>query len=432
MGVETVSKEFRKEDSSHYEGLEYDSASGKIHHEMNPNENYILAEFRIPALRKQMPEEDYNLIADTAGYQCMHGMRFKKVTNREFHHFMHRESPGTGKKLFSSETGHHYNSYRDRDYIDVVRHKDEGKVITYYNSNSRTLGFLRHDYYMALLMYAGYPERDYIRRTPCKRLSPDCENCIETLQAEVQGWLDDPEPYKPTIDDGFFSFIEDMHHLCMGYTVDYIVSGDTCYKAIEPEYYILDLNVQYFRDAIYSKKRWVDEIFFNRKNCGELYSIGGMVENYSKQDLPYKDGNWRGYSSPVPTVVYDMKNRDTVPADIFLSFSEKDIAALWHADAIRTNARNTIHKYLFNGWIDVGNRASDGWFCGWNTSETIGANTAGFGAAGQAVAGQLTQVANMFGWKEGSGSTDTIYHHLLPIVPGHDLEDYVEPIPVRE
>jgi len=436
MGVETVNHAFVREKDEHFEGVECDIGSGKIHHSMNPTENYIFVEFRFPAIAKHMPSIDYNMIVDTYFYDCMHRMKYLKVDNKTFHKFMNNEGGFRNQDNRScGETRDVYYSYRERENIDVVRHHDAGKVTTYYNSSKRPLGLLRHDYYMGLLLYANWPARDYIRRTPCKGFHPTkCPKCPEFAAMPVQGWIDDPEPFKPTIEKTFFTYIEENHRLCMGYTVDIVPSGDTCYEPVEPEYYILDMSVLYFREAIYSKKKWENFIIKNRKECKEeLYSFGGSTKNYDDEQLELSWSAWSGPHTPLSVSKYMPNIRATVPADIWKAMSLNNMKLLWEADIHRFNNRNSAHKFTFNSWWVHGVHDKGGWFCGVNTSETIGSATAGFGAAGKAVAGQLTQVANMFGMNEGGGgSTDSIFTQMEPKIEGYNYKDIIEPLPIRD
>jgi hypothetical protein len=436
MGVETVDHSFIHEADEHFQGIECDIASGKIHHNMNPTKNYIFVEFKFPAISRHMPSVDYELIVNTYFHECMHQMKYIQVDNTTFHNFMNHEGPPRNQDNRScGETREAYYSYRERTNIDVIRHNDNGTVTTHYHSNIRSLGLLRHDYYMGLLLYANWPQRDYIRRTPCMRFHPvKCSKCPEFAKLPVEGWIYDPEPYKPTIEKTFFTYIEENHRLCMGYTIDKIPSGDTCFEPIEPEYYILDMDVQYFREAIYSKRLWEGHIVKNRKECDEeLYSFGGSASNYDEELLELSWSAWSGPHTPLYVSVYDPKKRETVPADIWTAMSLNNMTMLWEADIHRFNNRNSAHKYTFNSWWVHGMNSDGGWFCGVKTSETIKSATEPFGGAGEAAAGQLTQVANMFGMDEGGGgSTDSIFSQMEPLLAGYEYTDIIEPLPERE
>lgn len=436
MGLETVSGLMQYHElDKHYPGLQCDTASAQMHHDLNPTKNFILTEIKMPAIEKMMTPVDYSMIIDTYFYDCMHQMKFLKVTNQEFHKFMNNESNFRNMDNRSSgEVTNQYYNYRERETIDVVRNTVEGKCITYYNSNSRTLGLLRHDYYMGLLLYANYPARDYIRRTPCKVFHPECTDCPKIAAEEVQGWIYDAPPFKPVIEKTFFTYIEENHRLCMGYTVDTLHTGDSCFEPIEPEYYIIDLSVQYFREAIYSKKKWENEIIHNRKNAGEdLYSVYGTSKNSAGDRLPVVSSSWSGPHTPIAVVRYNPKKADSTPADIWSALSNNNMTMLWEADLVRFNARNSAHKYGFNSWWNFGMHDREGWFCGFSPSELIGSSTDEFGADGAAVKSQLTQVGNMFGMDEGAGgSTDSIFKLLTPRIEGYSYTPVVEPLPVRD
>ena len=164
-----------------------------------------------------------------------------------------------------------------------------------------------------------------------------------------------------------------------------------------------------------------------------MYSWGGTIENAAGNYLPFASDAWIDYKLPLPLVKYNPTQVDTVPADIWLALSTWNFTALWEADLVRYNARNSAHKYSFSSWVKIGNTQGNGWFCGWNTSEIIEENTAGFGGEGDVVAGQLTQVANMFGWNDGEGgSTDSIFTFVSPKLPGYEYEPVIEPLPVRD
>ena len=435
MGVETVNKELRHEKEEHFEGFECDIASGKAHHDLNPTKNYIMGEYKFPAITKHMPPEDADRIIATYFHDCMHEMKYVKVSNNEFHSFMNNEgSPFTNNKRTDVADGaNRYRGYADREGVDVVRNDELHRTVTYFNSSVRTVGLLRHDYYMGLLLYSNYPVRNFIRRTPCKQFHPLCTDCTKIAKEEVNGWITDPEPFKPTIDKTFFSFIEDTHYLCMGYTVDKYPSGDTCFEYLEPEYYILDMDVVYFREAEYSFRKYSDIIVKNRRDGGEMYSLGGTVKNSDEETLPHGSSSWEGPHTPLTVVKYNCRNRNTVPSDIWSAISHSDMIELWEADIIRFNARSSAHKFTFNSWWNPGVFSSDGWFCGFKSSELIGGSGAGFGAAGKAVEGQLTQVAHAFGMDEGvAGSTDSEFELIYPKYEGYTYSKIDEPLPIRD
>lgn len=437
MGVEAVNHDLRRAPTNHYPNLEYDIASGKIHHDMDPTENYILCEFKFPTIAKQMPSVDYDLIANTVGYECMHRVKYLRVSNKEFNKFLNEEGDydlDRQSKRSNGETSHRYYSYRERKGIDVVRSKRTDTVYTHYNSNTRVNGALRHDYYMALLLYTNWPARNFVRRTPCKRFHPLCTDCPDVMKQKVNGWIDDAEPFKPTVDDPFFSFVGENHRLCIAYTVETVI-GEVCPDSVsEPEYYIMDLSVQYFQEAIFNKQSWFDSIVFNRmRNNEEMYAWDMGTKNIVDKILPSYHDAWTSYKSDLPLVVYNPTQVETVPKKIWEAFSAYDLEMLWDIDIYGYNARNSAHKYTFSSWWREGVYFPDGWFCGQSTSETISSETAQFEASGDQVAEQLSQVANMFGWNDGEGgSTDSIFKLIRPKLPGHIYIDVVEPLPVRD
>ena len=433
MAIETVDQSLQKEHEDHYKGLDCDIGSGKLHHDMNPKENYIQVEFKFPAIKKHMPEEDHDRIEETYHHECMHQVKYLKVDNNTFHAFMNNEGKVINKDNRSNgEVTNQYYSYQEREGIDVIRDILPDRTISFYHSNQRTLGLLRHDYYMGLLLYANWPQREFMRRTPCNDLDPKCKKCPEFLAMIVEGWKDDAEPYRATIEKTFFTYIEENHRLCMGYTVDVIPSLANCYEPPEVEYYIMDMEVQYFREAEYSEKKWNDKIMHNRKtNNQEMYSLGGPIKNPDEIDLPYLRDKWKDYGNGLPCVVYNPTHRDTCPVDIWAAMSSGDLVDLWYADSIRFNARSTAHKWTFNSWWTFGRHHKNGWYCGVNPSELISEGTSSI-TGGKEVAQQLTQVGNMFGWTQEGGSTDSEFTFVKPKLEGYTYKKIDEPLPIRD
>lgn len=432
MGVEVVEHSLRRMPEHHYPDIELDFASAKLIHSMDPTRNYITCEISMPALKKFMPLEDHNLIEDTYHYDCMHGMKYIQVNNSTFHEFMNKEgTPFRNERRGNSETTSIYDAYTDREGIDVVRHTVGDRVTTQFFSNKRTLGLLRHDYYMGLLLYGNNPPRDYIRRTPCKKLSPDCDDCPETLAEEVEGWLFDAPEFYPNIEKTFFTYIGENHRLLMGYTLDLNPSFMSGNQYIEPEYYILDLGAFYFQHAEYRELVWEKTILDNRRYCpDELYSYSRVTENKDGGTLATVRDAWTDFGHDMPVAKYRFSDPDSVPKDYWIAITTHDFRALWHADLIRFNARTTAHKWAFNHWSILCSRVNDGFFCGWMTSEVVSDAES---SVGTEMPASMVQSFGSIGWGEGEpGSTDSIFTLVHPKLPGYTYEPIVEPLPIRD
>lgn len=421
MGIEAVNNQLRYLDIAEGWGVDsLDVATAKMHHEYNPSRNHCLCEFKIPSLSKQMPEDYFEEVADTKHYPMLHRMKYNKVENLDFHSYLRVEG---------------------RDNIDKVRRVDGNHVITYYFSNTRRLGLLKHDYYLAALVFLNYPIRDFIRRTPCKKLDPRCmPGCADNLRLPIPNWLNDPEPFTTRLDKFFFSYIGEKHRVCLAYTVEDMKSHDKCFEIKEPDYYIMDMKTKYFKEAFWDMRAWENSIMEDRRNTDSvMYHLeeGYTGINYGGNPNPPTSVSFRGYGGTASCHTYSMQDIDGVPAEIGSALDNNDFAGLWKADLASFNTRNSIHKWTFNHWQDICNNADDGWWCAWDTSEVIagGATTAeGFAAgAGEAVGAQLTQVAGMFGWAPTGDTTgtDTVYILVDGMIPGYVYEPFLEPLPER-
>ena len=442
MGTITdINRDFRRLPLTHLRNLQCDIAKATIHHTLNPSQNYIQVEFKLPALSKMMPSEDYESIVRTYFHDCMHEMKYIEVSNKEFHAFMHNE----GQKWHTTDGNLHVND----DDIDIVRSKRDNKIVTNYYSNSRLLGLLHHDYYMGLILYMNYPIRDFIHQTPCKKPSKYDKCAIPTLVRGVVGWLHDAQEFFPNIEKTFFSFIEDNHRLCMGYTEDPIPhSGITCGIPDEPRYFIIDLNVLYFKHATFNKEAWKNKIINNRRSCTEeLYYLdsGDIISDDicgTKFSPPYKNVNadgetipsartsYQGYVGYGRVIPYRTRYRKETPAVLWSAISNNDFDALWLQDAFAFNGRNDLFKWNFNHWSRIGTYSEDGWVCGWNISEQLGAA----GLSQSEIQAQGQQYYNLMGGGDISdtSSSDTEYILLQPIEDGYSYDKFLEPLPKRE
>ena len=420
MGLEVVKTAAREwEFISRWNADDIDLVHAKIHHVHNPAKNYITGEFKMPALARQMPLAHINEIVDTKHYPSLHRMKFNKVDNTAFHRYMDGEG---------------------RSSIDKIRSTDGTHVTTYYFSSARRLGLLMHDYSMAILIYLNHPARFFTRRTPCKKIDPECmPGCIKILRARIVHWLNDPEPNTARLDKFFFSYVADKHRLCLGYTKEIVKSHKECFNPIEPEYFTLDLTAKYFKEAIWGKKEWENAIIEERKTIDEeMYHIYDRGPDDRADGEPLEVGSvpFGTYCGTVHLAKYNYKNNINVPEPLRNAISNNIFSELWRFDMESFNARNSIHKWTFNTWIDIGNSAENGWWCSWDVSETIaqGASEASsLGGSGKQVGAQLNQVANMAGWgsSNDTSSSDTEYSVLIPKYNGYTYEKHTEPLPQR-
>ncbi len=422
MGVSVVRHELRPLDTVEPWELgidERDVAHAKIHHSYNPSENYCEVEFRMPTIEKQMPSKHLEEIIDTKYYSHLHRMKFNKVENMAFHGYMDKEGRST---------------------IDKIRYYEGTKLITYYFSSTRRLGLLPHDYTMAMLVYLNYPERFFTRRTPCKKIDPRCvPGCYEVLAESIVTWLDDPEPNTARLDKYFFAYVGEHHRLCLGYTIEHIKSNDTCFEPIEPEYYTLDLNAKYFREAIWSKFEWENKILEERRELDEemfvIYDTGPDTLS-NGDDLEQRTVQFGGWGGAASLARYNYKKDENVPNQLHLAITQNNFAELWRFDMASINSRNSIHKWTYNEWVEFLNNDETGWWCAWDASETIssaGDTAAGLGDGSGQVESQLNQVANTVGWGVSGdmSSSDTEYNQIYPKYNGYTYETYTEPLPER-
>lgn len=422
MGVESVnSDKFRQLDiSDGFHADDYDTAKARIKHTYQPSKNFITVEFRMPAIRRQMIPEYYDAIGMTYYHDILHEMKYDKVDNTAFHNRMKSEGLNT---------------------IDKIKYRVGDHLITYYFSNTRTLGLLGYDYYMAMLVYLNYPKRNFTRRTPCTKLGSKCTSaCIENLEAPVVNWLNDPEPNTATLNKYFFSYISDIHRLMVGYTVEDIKSTENCFAAKEPDYYIINLETKYFKEACWTEKEWFRKIMKDRADCATpIYFLdesqgntSGIFGEAAVSTLNSANSvSFGGYNGTASLTKYSVKDNENVPDSIKEAYNTNNPSLLWKEDMRSLNVRNSIHKWTYNYWQQIGNSAKDGWWCAWDMSEVIdsgAATAASLGDSGGVVKGQLNQVATMFGWGPSgdSSSTDTEYELLSEKLPDYEYKIIAE------
>lgn len=420
MGIEEVSTLLKElEIATGWNTDDLDIGHAIMHHTNEPSTNYCTVEFKMPSLEKQMPESHAREIEDTYHYPAMHRMKFDKIDNMGFHGYMNKEGMST---------------------IHKVRRYEGNHLVTYYFSSTRRLGLLKHDYTMAIMVYLNYPERMFTRRKPCTRLDPKCiPGCIDILREPISHWLNDPEPNTARLDKFFFSYVGDMHRLCIGYTIEDIKDLDTCFYPKEPDYYVLDLNAKYFKEAIWSRTEWEQAILDERANIEhDMFNIYDRKPDhrYDGEELVSYGVQFEGYGGLASLVKYNISTMTNVPYPLKVALDTNNFADLWRFDMESWNARNSIHKWTFNHWNWVCTNNEGGWWCSWDVSETISAAedmAAELGDASGQVASQMEQVANVVGWG-GSGdtsSTDTEYTLILPKYNGYTYVKHLEALPNR-
>jgi hypothetical protein len=423
MGIEQVVHDYRELDEANGYGADiYDIATMKIHHTYKPSENYCMVELKIPAVRYQMYQSDYDSILESLRLPSLHGLRYLTVDNYEFYEMLKKEN---------------------RDTIDKVRIEFDGYVYSYYFSNSRKLKFFEHDYYMPMFIYLGYPKRSYVRRTPCAQIDPKCTTCWDTLRAPVRSYLyENLEEQNAHFYDYFFTVIEDNHRLLMGYTVEPIKNPGECFSTKEPDYYILDYDSMYFKGGISKKLEFEKRIISNKREKNEdIYHFSLKVSSINFGDSDDGDNgynmvSYQGGGGSTGFRKINIRNRDC-PQDIIDALDSWDFEAVWKFDFINFNMRNTIHKYQYNHWAFKCTREDDGLWCAWDATETIDAgieSAPGDSSDKAEVKSQLLQVSSMFGWGPSAdmSSTDTVFIFTYYKEEGINYEDVIEPLPQRD
>jgi hypothetical protein len=396
-----------------WEAEEYDTASVKIPHEYNPRDNYVVVEFKMPSIKRQIPQRSFDAIVDQMFNIGMHQLNYKKVDNSEFHTMLKKEGWGN---------------------ITKIRRRFGDDVYTFYISEKRKMRGFVEDYYMAIMVFLGYPQRDYMRRAPCYNIDPKCIKCYDFLASPVLDWLDDPEPYKTTLYKYFFTLPGELQRLCIAYSREIARTPGTCFLPEEPDYYIVDESMKYFNGGTDNIEKWKNMVLSERRLEDRImyhlevgppdrvdYGDGPSLPPDGEEGTVRKQ-SFRGYGSPVMLTRYNYRTSDTVPDVLLDAISRNDFDALWYADMRSFNARNSISKYLFNHWQDVCMVADDGWVCGWNMDQTIGVASDLSGYSEE----QAIQLATAYGYETSSGSTDRIYTLQQDKIQGYEYEEYVE------
>lgn len=416
MGIEQVSHTFRELDVDY--GLsEHDVGKMVIHHTYKPSDNYCVVEMKIPAISRMMVSESFDKIVESIAAPSLHGLYFKSVSNREFYNLISKES------------------------IDKVRRYDDDKIYTFYFSNSRKVRLYPHDYEMATLVYLNYPIRNFVRRTPCKDLDPECVRCIDVVAAPVRNYLnEDQVEFNVTFEKYFFSNIEDNHRLLMAFTVENIKKPGECFTTLEPEYYIQDLDVPYFRESIARKQEFKNKVIQKRRiEDRDMFAFverASTIDYGNGYDTRYTYESYLGYAGMTGALTYNTFHRRNVPTELQEALDSNNFEKLWKYDFENFNIRNTIHKYQYNHWVSLCTKVDDGLWCAWDATEFIDENATipqGFESEGAQVLGQLHQLSDVFGWgsTNDTSSTDTVFTFLTEKIASINYEDVIEPLPKR-
>lgn len=420
MGIEQVNTDFRVLTEADYNIEHYDVAEMKLHHSYNPKKNYCTLEMKIPSIKYQMYDDDFNNILNSLYLPSLHGIKFNKVSNNDFYDFLRNEGDGT---------------------VDKLRKSENGKVYTYYFSNSRKLKFFTHDYSMALMVYLGYPNRNYIRRTPCAKISSRCHDCWEKLSIPVRSYLDESlEEYNATIYKYFFTGIGEKHRLLVAYTIEDEKTPGECFLPNEPDYFITDLGAIYFNSGFTTKYSFEQEIIKRKKTTDKdiYHMVSYDTEGYSGPIGLGTDGYFyaryeNGGATGVKTI--NIAKGDA-PSEILNALENGDFRSVFRFDMRNFNVRNTIHKFQYNHWVEKCTHADDGLWCAWSITEAL--DNAESGAPGSEVQkgmvrSQINQVASTFGWGEtgDTSSSDIEYTFIAERELGINYEVVLEPLPDR-
>jgi len=396
-----------------WEAEEYDTASVKIPHEYNPKDNYVMVEFRYPSISRQMPSRSFDAVVDEMLNYRLHKLDFKKTDNHGFYEMVKKEGG---------------------DNIIKIRSKFGRDIYTFYISKKRKLRGFVEDYYIAISVFLGYPKRDYMRRAPCYNIDAQCMPCFDNLGAPVLDWLDDEEPYKTSLYKYFFTLPGEDHYLCIAYTREVDRIPGTCFTPEDPDYYIVDESQDYFLGGFDNLERWKSEVIKERKGEDRvLYhlEVGPQKSKLDQGDVigpeEGKVGTRRtqlfnGFGGSVSLTRYNYVTDDMVPDDIKNALDGEDFDLLWYTDMRSFNARNSLNKFFFNHWHEVCMSAPDGWVCGWNLDEMIGAASDASGMSEESA----LQMAAAYGYETSSGNTDRIFTLQQGKIPGYEYEDYIE------
>ncbi len=418
MSIEQVSSRYRPLDFVTYGVTEFDIASMELHHVYNPSRNMCLLELKIPAIRRMITDSSFDKILESIVAKSLHGLFYDSVSNDGFYKFMHKEE----------ETG----------VIDKVRRYDDDYAYTFYFSSVRRLMLYSHDYFMAALVYLNYPFREFNKRTPCKKLDPDCLPCFDFLMESVRNFLDEEdEEFNVSFDDFFFSNIEEKHRLLMAFTIEKKKKPGECFTADEPEYYIQNMNVPYFTTAI---KRKVDfetiVLKERRQEQKDMYAItelgknGMALVNKEHDDVVVFENEYEQVVGTSGAVEYNSYTIRNVPGELHNAIQNSSFSSLWKFDFRNLNGRNTIFKFQHNHWVvTCSNVVEDGLWCAWNAYDEIVKPELDKGAPASLDV-QLSQVANMFGWGSTGDmeSSDKIYTFMSERIDGISYERVAESI----
>lgn len=397
----------------------YDVAHVTVRHEYRPSDNVCKFELKIPALERSMTSYDFTKLKEMCLWDTYHEIVYNKVLNKEFY------------------------SYVKKEKIHKLRVVEDDRVITYYLSLDRTTGFMDYDYFTALLIYPLYPIRGYIRRAPCTKLDPECKACPDTLAKPIASYMDVHPSVDATYDKYCFSLPGELHHIVIGYTIDYPMTISECKEVKHPEYYVIEQDNIYFKKAFHDYDEWKEDVIKRRRDFdGIMYRMYDGAEYQNEENLEEMKslrgkhvGNTGAYKR-ITISEYNMFKRENIPEDMKIAVDELNFDLFWHFDFYNANARNSMSKWQFNEWIEQLNAVSDGFYCAWNMTETMTDATESIPGDTSAMSAQVLQAAGSVGWgmEEDSDVEGRVatFELAYPRFAGVEYEVYEEKIPDRK
>ena len=403
--IEKVNSSLRLQDMGDLpSSVELDIATVQIKHEYFPAENIMTVEFAIPTIKKQMLTDSYEEIERLHLKNRWHGLEYLDVDNSAFHRLL-RENKTDKLRVFNEETREWY---------------------TYYFSKTEVIRARFYDYEAALLAYIKYPTRNFVRRTPCKRLDPECSSCDATLDAPVDnflGYLE--EDNRADYYDFWFRQIGERHELLIAYTIEKEFEYRYSEEPVDPKYYNIDFSLDYFTKGYKSKQNWEANIYSRRMNSSdEFYALSfdiGLVVAHLIKGCTLSSYN----SSMLPKALNDRRD-SPVSQEPNAPYVERgsDFKMLAWFDMSNLGARNSWHKWRYNDWIVLLNGSYDGWFCAWSGSDSLGEHS-----DSPVIVDMTNNLLSTIGWEvdtEG-GNTDTEYTVSNNKIDGYEYLTVREP-----
>jgi len=254
--TDVSSKSIEFDRSNFLDEAEFDRTWVRVSAFYLPSRNRQTFELVLPRLRNQMRNEFYDRLKNIKNLINWHDIPYKKVSNSEFHKFL-RNNTTKKIKLFNEDS----RIYK-----------------TNYYSTKLPLRAMQYDYEGLLLVYLNYPERQYLRRSPCTSLagSPDMiEMMNKFLDLECQDFIDNDVK----LNDYFFIKPGKINGIRIAYTKEKKFEYTYSEEPYKPEYYIIDLSHEYFKSGIVSLSSWCssvvkercesDEIFYRTEQCSQ-------------------------------------------------------------------------------------------------------------------------------------------------------------------